>query len=69
MGIQFKKYLVATTVEEREKIKLLSSQLKSHSDERVAEVIIKALQKMKEEREWRQEQDVLILKVDLVETI
>ncbi|WP_297638604.1 hypothetical protein [uncultured Clostridium sp.] len=48
--MEFKKYLIATTEEEREKIKLLSSHLKTKSDERVAEVIIRALEKLKEER-------------------
>lgn len=52
---QIKKYTqfncACISVEEREKIKLLSSQLKINSDERVAEVIIRALEKLKEERE------------------
>ena len=43
-------YKCVCTLEEREKIKLLSSQLKVKSDERVAEVIIRALEKLKEER-------------------
>ncbi|MGL5243819.1 MAG: hypothetical protein ACRC7R_01400 [Sarcina sp.] len=47
--MEFKKYLVATTNEEREKIKLLSSQLKTKSDERVAEVLIRALELLKKE--------------------
>ncbi|MGL5329753.1 MAG: hypothetical protein ACRDD7_10815 [Peptostreptococcaceae bacterium] len=37
------------SVEEREKIKLLSSQLKTKSDERVAEVLIRALELLKKE--------------------
>lgn len=43
-----KQYLIKCTEEEREQIKLLTSQLKTKSDDRVAEVIIKALKRMKE---------------------
>ncbi|MGL5189733.1 MAG: hypothetical protein ACRC7S_08775 [Cetobacterium sp.] len=37
------------SIEEREKIKLLSSKLKTKSDERVAEVLIRALELLKRE--------------------
>lgn len=48
--MKWEQYKCVCTLEERERIKLLSSQLKVKSDERVAEVIIRALEKLKEER-------------------
>lgn len=49
--MKWEQYKCACTYEEREKIKLLSSQLKSNSKERVAEVIIRALEKLKDVKE------------------
>ena len=43
-------YTIKCSEEEKEKIAFLSSQLKTNSKERVAEVIIRALEKLKEER-------------------
>lgn len=48
--MKWEQYKCVCTKEERETIKLLSSQLKIKSDERVAEVLIRALQSLKEEK-------------------
>lgn len=42
---------VKCTKEERDKIQFLSSTLKKNKSERVAEVIIRALEKLKEDKE------------------
>ncbi|MGL5714706.1 MAG: hypothetical protein ACRCX2_16930 [Paraclostridium sp.] len=50
--MKWEQYKCICTSEEREKIKLLSSQLKTKSDERVAEVLIRALELLKKEERW-----------------
>lgn len=44
--MSWEQYKCVCTKEEREKIKLLSSRLKLDSKERVAEVIVRALEKL-----------------------
>lgn len=46
-----KHFVFRCTKEERELIKLLTSQLKVRGNERVAEVMIRALEKLKEDKE------------------
>lgn len=48
--MNWEQYKCVCTKEERDKIQLLSSTLKKDKSERVAEVLIRALEKLKEER-------------------